>query len=1219
MRALRVLAQATLCATVLPFAACGAGLITGIASSDRGGDAAEAPPPELSIPPLLPLVPEAGAVRTVVVANAQIAASAQLRVRLLAAGVAVDQANLSAAGQGGSTLVTFTLDCAPIAAAVGDPTADDLDGTLEVLVDDRAIAAPVPVRLVRQPRAELVLVPPATERFLSPFGERVAVRVHGLRSTDLANLSMLVETDDPGAAAPPAGQPWPTVTRVCTDLQLDDTGPVPVLSAVVPGSTLPTVAKLFVRDAIAGESTVVGNAFYRPEILLALPSEGPTTGGSLVTLIGAALVPLDTSGGGPPRPDFARIGISFAKGGRVTQLAPEDFRAAESGSDRLVFTMPASPDGRPGQVDIVLEAQLGGVAAKVTASQVFLFANRKPFFGPRGIVLERAPVAVTPILPDAEPGTPAAPDFAVLTEQGGVGYLQLLLAQQNGMFQPFAAPRRIGDSEAAAERLPRDLCSGDFDGDAVPDLWLANAGAATAVHHLVLGRARPHTPLGDVFRVAGEPGTRYCRVGHFDQDELADVLLVPGDDAPAGTLPQLRLARPVAIGAPAFAPPVLLPVRPLRHDAVEIADLDGDGHQDVALFRGATLQVDIAYGNGDGTFVAGQQFDLDLPGYAADARSGAVGIHACGDGPFQSLGLVLAGLPLTLPEAPATRPTLAILPQSEARNYQPPTAVTPLPTEPNGRSLMADIDGQAPSELVLAIAGDPILASFGLLQFDPSGFQPLFDSIESGSELPRQIRALHFGRAFPPTAISPEARAVYVVHESDIDGTVERRLSTRLVYVDPDSDTRLLLPPDAGTVAGGPVQGLVGGDFHPASVANKGLQLDLALARTGAIDLIENDGYGGFPNASGTLAWAGLLPRSVALLPSRDGEIDRLVFVGDDSRVAVWRHDPADDLPQAPDAVGGELRLRSTVPGLATTPLADTTRVEVGDVDGDGLDDLVVLLSFVDPDPGEGEAAIALLRGRATSLPGELPFHEPTALTPVHGNAASIALGDFATSVAGGVELELAVAVPHGTAAGALDGNHVRFYRYRRGATPADDRFEPSAAVPGPTTLFAGSGPTELAAADFDRDGRVDLLIAGDDAALRLFRNTSLVQPGQPEVDIAAFVESLTSPQPLAPGMPTALRLTDVNGDGRFDAVATIVGTNAGGGQTTSVAFYLSSAAGEFSGPQFVSPDRVGDRDANLVLDIGDWNRDALPDLFLGWDTNGPGDRNVRVLFGGTR
>lgn len=1218
---------------LLLLASCGAGLITGIAASGGDGNSAEARAPELSLNPLMPLVPAPSTMRTVVVANAQIAAAATLRVRIEGAGVGVDQPNPSVTGQGGSTLISFMLDTAAIAAASGDPTAADVPATLSVLVDERPVAPPVSIVLARQPRAVLVLGAGQTERFVSPIGERVQLQVDGLRTAALSELQMLVTTVDPDGTPAP-GQPWPTLTRICTDLRFDDPT---TLSAIVPGSTSLTSLQLFVRDAVAGQSTTVLNAYYRPEITLALPSQGPTTGGSLVTLIGTALVPLVVdAGAGTSSLSFADIELSFAKGERITTLLPEDFRVPESGNDRLVFTMPASPDGRPGQVDIVLRARVGPVVAQTAASQVFLFANAKPFFGPRGAVLDRTPVAVVPILLDAAPALDATPDFAVLTDQGGVGFLQLLLSLQNGMFQPFAAPRQIGNHEVAAERGPRDICAGDFDGDNVPDMFIANVGAATAVHHLVLGRKRPETPLGAVYAVPGDPGTARCRAAKFDSDTLPDLLLVPGAGAPAGSLPQVLLARPLAAGQPGFSLPVHLPVRPLQHEAVEIADLDGDGFNDVALLRGDTLQLDIAYGNGDGTFVQGDALDLTIPGYLADVRSGAVGLHACRNGPPQSLAVVLAGLSPLLPEYPDTQPTVAVIDPTGARTYLsplPPENVLGLPVEPLGQSLLEDLDGEPPVEMAIAIAGEPSIISLGLLRLGADAFELVPGGVESGAELPRQMSALHFGSAFVATETSPAAPAVFVVHESEIDGVREKRLSTRLVYNDPAvPGLTLLLPPDAGAIIPQQIEGIVGGNFHPVSIAGAGLVRDLALARGGEIELIENDGFGGFPRSTDRLSWQGLRPRSVALvpvppevaaiLPDPQDAVDRLVFANADSRIGVWRHELGGDPTQLPDELSIHLRTLSTVPALQTGILADTTRIRVGDVDGDGLPDLVVLLSFENPPPGEGGAAIALMRGKPAPVPGEFPFHEPLALTPVHSNASAIALGDFAASIDGLTQLELAVAVPAGTTPGALDGDHVRFFRYHAGNTPAEDTFQPSY-HDGPDdarVLLAGSGPIELAAGDFDRDGLVDLLTAGaGDSALRLLRNVALPATGQPEVDIDAFVEGLTSPQPMPPGKPTFLQLADLNGDGKVDVVASGEFTSNTGLRSTSVAFFLSLAAGEFAGPQFVSPTRLGDRDARLVMDIGDWNRDEVPDLFFGWNTFGGGDRNLRVLFGGTR
>lgn len=1223
MGRVRPLLRSLCCVPLLALAACGAGLITGVASSTRSNPSGEARTPELSLDPVLPLVPAPSTTRTVVVANAQIAASARLRVRIDAAGVGRDQIAPSVSGQGGSTLIGFTLDTAAIAAAVGDPTAGDVGGVLTVFVDDRPIAQPAPILLARQPRASLVLPSTDTDRFLSPLGERVQLRVAGLRSGDPSELQLLVTTIDP-TRAPDPGQAQPTVTRLCTDLRIEPPGSdgVPIVSAIVPGNPVPVQARLAVRDAVAGQSTTIENAFYRPDIAVALPSQGPTTGGSLVTLIGTALVPLAPSASGLPGLAFDAVELSFSKGGRRSVLPLEDFRIAESGTDRLVFTMPASPDGRPGQVDVNLRVQIGNVPVQITASQVFLFANPKPFFGPRGAVLDRTPVAVVPLFLDAEPGTEAtsAPDFAVLTDQGGVGFLQLLLSQKNGMFQPFAAPRRIGDHEVAAERGPRGICSGDFDGDHVPDLFLANAGTSVAIHHVVLGRARPDTPLGDTFRIASISAAG-CRSARFDGDAFDDVLLMPSANAPAGQVPVVLLARPTPAG-PAFLE-VPLPVRALHHEVVEIADLDGDGHLDVALLRGTTLQLDVAWGDGSGGFTGGAaaQLDFVIPGYVPDAKSPAVGLHACRDGLRQSLGFVLAGLaPPTPPAVSPTQPAIGILPQTAPRVFVAPFDETTAfaPTDPFGQSLVADLDEVPPVELVVSVAGNPALISLAVVRFDPAGWRAVEGGVEIGAEAQRQIRELHFGRAFAPTADVPEANAVFMIHESVIDGETEKRLSTRLVFS--SGITLRVLPPDAGAIVPGEVGSIVGGNFHPVAIAGAGRVRDLALGQPDAIQLVQNDGYGGFPKPTTKLQWPGLLQGSVALLPSPPGAVDRVVFVDGTSRVGVWRHDPNGATVQTPDAMSAPLR--SIVPNVALTtlPASDATRIRVADVDGDGIDDLVVLLRFVGA-TGEDGAAVTLLRGKAAPAVGEFPFVQPTTATLVHANAASIALGDFAATTAGPTRLELAVAVPTGTAPGAIDGDHIRFFRYRAGSAPAADVFERSAIADEAQVLLAGDGPTQLAAADLDRDGLVDLLVAGaGDSALRLFRNVSLPQDGEPQVDIDAFVESLSSPQPMSPGTPTALHLSDVNGDGNVDAVVTVEFTSAVTTlRSTSVAFYLSSGSGEFSLPQFVSPARVGDRDRRLASAIGDFNRDGIQDLLLAWPSIATGDRNVRVLFGGTR
>ncbi|MCA8951958.1 MAG: VCBS repeat-containing protein, partial [Planctomycetes bacterium] len=888
-RSVRALVAAAL---LLGLPACGAGLITGVAASGGGS---ESRPPELLLAPVLPLVPAANTTRTVVITNAQLSAAAQVRVRLQALGETVDQLAPQISVQSGSTAITFGVATGLIAKAAVDPSAADVDALLTVLVDGRPIGSTVPVLLVRQPRAELDLAP-GTARFVSPFGEAVTVRVGALR--DFGSVEMFVATRDPDNAAADGGPA--TLIRPCTNVEAVPTGTPgeAMVTGTLPGNSFPDQADVFVRDASAGESTAV-RVYYEPAITLALPSQGITTGGNLVTLIGTALVPHDF--GQMPAPlQFDAVEFAFQKGNRRIELGREDFRAELSAGDRLVFRMPSSPDGRPGQVDIVLRVQLEGVVAEVVASQVFLFASPHPFFGPRGAALDRFPVAVAPIPLDGAPAGGDAPDFAVLSEESGVAYLQLLLAQENGMFLRFGARRRIGDPEVPAERNPADLCSADFDGDDVPDLFVVNSGAAMAVHHIVLGQAKPKTPLGGVFQVPGIGGMAHCRTGRFDGDELEDVLLVPGPAADPQQRPQLLLSRPYFDPStervvPAFAQPIDVPVGAMSYQAVEVADLDGDGFLDVAVVDGVQLELDIAYGRGDGTFENAVPLVVTVPGYTPDPGSPAVGLHACGNGPQQSLGLVLGGDNDGVGADPQA--LVAVLHQSSPRVFGQPLGsdIRGLGSDPVGASVIANIDRTEALELVVGIRNELLTgpAAVAVFYYRGPDFFPLSGGVEVGGEQPRKVRGLHFGRAFAANP-SGGGLAVFAVHESDVDGVPERRLSTFLVFDDGVLPTTLLAP-DGGRHRDTPIGAIIGGNWSARAVAGHGAVRDLAVVRnddsTGvpSIEILENDGFGGFPIPGELIAVPGIVPPTLALLPAPEDEIEALVFVDESSRLGFWR------------------------------------------------------------------------------------------------------------------------------------------------------------------------------------------------------------------------------------------------------------------------------------------------------------------------------------------
>ncbi|GAB4149266.1 MAG: hypothetical protein Fur0037_17600 [Planctomycetota bacterium] len=1176
---------------------CGAGLITGAVASSRGNSPAPQPAPGLSLPetvfPLVPGVEEASRTRRVLVSAARV--SGRIDVRLRALGVTVDQGNpVIVSSQGTTTVIGFQLVTAPIVAEVGDPSIADLPAELSVLADGAEVAPAVAVLLARQPRAALAMPSNEPRLFLSPLGgTRARLRIEGLRATRAEDLSMLVVVADPQ-------DPGATVRRPCLGLSLEPgQGGAALVSADVPGNDYPGPARLAVDDAIAGRSTEVSDAFYGPDIALALPRQGPTTGGSLVTLIGAALVPLDFTVA-PAVPDFSKVELLFRKGGRELRLPAQDLRTAVSGLDRLVFTMPSSPDGRPGRVDIVLRLA-GSVSTEVVAADVFLFANPNPVFGPRGAVLDRRPQAIAPLSLESRSG--GATDLAVLTVEGGVGFLQMLLSEENGMFIRGAAPRRLGDPENPAERDPADICSGDFDGDSVPDLFVLNRGSGSAVHHVVLGKAAPSPPLGASFSLAGEAGNAQCRAADLDCDGTDDLLLLPGAGAALGALPQVYLSRSMP-GAPAFVRAADLPVTPATWDAVAVGWIDGDAAADVVLLSGGTSpSIEIVFGNGDGTFGGRQRLSLSIPGQDPTPGVGAVGVHLCGPAFPRAIAAVLAGQPgsQTTPNA------VAVLHADPNGVFQQPSAADTLlfQGEPFLANLSADVDSDPEVELMVASGGDQN-QTFLLLEWAGGGFTIVDNGVESGSETMLSIGSLDFGTAFPTGPVS----GVFAVHDSDTDGFRESRVSTLLV------GSRVLLAPDLGAHLGLAPRKVLGGIFSPVSVANGGSTKDLAYASRDLVSTGTNDGFGGFFAVGPFILAPGLVPESLALArvtPRFQGK-DALAYFTADGRLWVW--EPAPGPGQAPRA-SGDLRPLAADPMLHGLSPSPRSRIRCADIDGDGVLDLVGLMVFdTAPSPREGDGLLLLLRGKAAPGPAEFPFYEPAVAEPVHGDASSLAVADFAP---GGspARLEVALSVPRGTGTG--DGDHIRFYRYEPGPSPEQDRFVRSYSRGGPTVLLAGSAPTRIGATDFDGNGTIDLVVASqDDAALHLMLNDGTPADPPSEVEVGAFHESLASPSPASPGLPTYLRIGDINGDGNEDVLLADESISSGA-RSTAVAFYLSSGTGELGTPHFVSPTRIGNHDARLSLDLADINGDRVLDLSVSWDSSGPGERNVRVLFGGSR
>lgn len=152
-----------------------------------------------------------------------------------------------------------------------------------------------------------------------------------------------------------------------------------------------------------------------------------------------------------------------------------------------------------------------------------------------------------------------------------------------------------------------------------------------------------------------------------------------------------------------------------------------------------------------------------------------------------------------------------------------------------------------------------------------------------------------------------------------------------------------------------------------------------------------------------------------------------------------------------------------------------------------------------------------------------------------------------------------------------------------------------------PVPLTAGGAPINIGnhaaprLVDWNNDGALDLLVAGGDGYVWLFRQTGAANG----TDFAAPVKVTAAGAPVRAGAGyTGACFADMDGDGKPDLVAAgndnIVRYFRNTGTLSAPAFAGSTIIAAASG-SFRLPGNVGGR-----VDIADWDRDGLPDLLAG-------------------
>ncbi|HLJ92849.1 MAG TPA: VCBS repeat-containing protein, partial [Gemmataceae bacterium] len=235
------------------------------------------------------------------------------------------------------------------------------------------------------------------------------------------------------------------------------------------------------------------------------------------------------------------------------------------------------------------------------------------------------------------------PDLAEINNDGGVS---ILFGNGDGTFQP----AQNYDTGGVA----LSVAVGDLNGDGLPDLAVVNINDSGGTVGILLGAGNGTFKAAQNYTAAANPVS--VAVGDFNGDGVPDLAV-----ANAGTDPDFLGTVSIFLGNGdgSFKTPQNYLTGGPNAQSVAVADFNGDGHLDLAVtdfqFSGALI---IFLGNGDGSFrlpqsyTAGQQpatvatgdFNRDGHPDVAVVTEGKVLIYlGNGDGTFQSPQSYLGG------------------------------------------------------------------------------------------------------------------------------------------------------------------------------------------------------------------------------------------------------------------------------------------------------------------------------------------------------------------------------------------------------------------------------------------------------------------------------------------------------------------------------------------------------------------------------------------------